>query len=353
MITLTNIAKDLGEFVLRNITLNIQKGEYFMILGPTGSGKTILLETIAGIYHPDQGRVMLNGSDVTELPPRERNVGMVYQDYMLFPHLTVEQNIAFGIRWKKPHEANSKQTVLRLAELLGVDSLLHRYPGTLSGGEKQRAAIARALIMKPDVLLLDEPLSALDASTKARLRDELLRIHRLTQTTIVHVTHGFDEAFLLGSRMAIMNAGRIEQVGEPLQVFRQPNSRFAAEFLNVGNLFESESVVEKGLSRVRIGETELVSATLLSGPAYASVRPEHILLSLAPMESSARNAFSGPIQGIQDNGTTLLVTVDMGIFMAAAITRRSFEDMALSPGKMVHITFKAADVHLFGGLDTR
>lgn len=186
-----------------------------MILGPTGSGKTILLETIAGVYRPDSGRVLLNGVDVTSLPPRERNVGMVYQDYMLFPHLTVEQNIAFGLRFMKPAPAGGKRSVRRLAELLGVEALLHRYPGTLSGGEQQRTAIVRALIVEPDVLLLDEPLSALEARTKEKLRDELLRLHRLTHTTIVHVTHGFDEAFLLGNRMAIMNQGRVEQVGEP------------------------------------------------------------------------------------------------------------------------------------------
>ena len=348
MISLSNICKDLGEFVLRDVSLEIEQGEYFMILGPTGSGKTILLETIAGVYRPDSGRILLNGVDVTFLPPRERNVGMVYQDYMLFPHLTVEQNIAFGLRFMKTAPADGKGSVRRLAELLGVDALLHRYPGTLSGGEQQRTAIARALIVEPDVLLLDEPLSALDARTREKLRDELLRLHRLTRTTIVHVTHGFDEAFLLGSRMAIMNQGRVEQVGEPTEVFRRPGSRFAAEFLGMGNLFKGDSVVENGISRVRIEETELVSAVHLPGRVHASVRPEHILLSLAPFESSARNAFSGPIRRILDNGTTLQVTVDIGVPMTAALTRRSFEDMALTEGKTVHLTFKAADVHLFG-----
>jgi molybdate transport system ATP-binding protein/molybdate/tungstate transport system ATP-binding protein len=348
MISLSNISKDLGEFVLKDVSLEIERGEYFMILGPTGSGKTILLETIAGVYRPDGGRILLNGVDVTSLPPRERNVGMVYQDYMLFPHLTVEQNIAFGLRWMRPAQTDGNRSVHRLAGLLGVEDLLHRYPGTLSGGEQQRVAIARALIVEPDVLLLDEPLSALDTRTREKLRDELLRLHRLTRTTIVHVTHGFDEAFLLGSRMAVMNRGRVEQVGEPVEVFHHPGSRFAAEFLGIGNLFKGDSLVENGVSRVRIGETELVSTVPLPGRVHAVIRPEHILLSLAPFESSARNTFSGPIRRILDNGTTLQVTVDIGLPLTAALTRRSFEDMALTQGKSVHATFKAADVHLFG-----
>jgi molybdate transport system ATP-binding protein/molybdate/tungstate transport system ATP-binding protein len=347
VIRVSNLSKDLGEFVLQDVTLKIEKGEYFMVLGPTGSGKTILLETIAGIYQPDRGRIHLNGHDVTGLPPRERGVGMVYQDYMLFPHLTVAENIAFGLRWKKAHQRKAPRTVEELAELLGVRSLLHRYPGTLSGGEQQRVAIARALIVEPDVLLLDEPLSALDAKTKERLRDELLHIHALTKTTVVHVTHGLDEAFLLGHRLAIMNKGQVVQVGEPTEVFCRPNSEFAAEFLGMGNLFKGKAFAENGISRVRVEETDLVSVVHLEGDVHVSVRPEHILLSLAPFTSSARNAFAGPVQRIVDSGPTLQVTMDIGIPLTATVTRRSFEDMELALGKTVHATFKAADVHVF------
>ncbi len=156
MIKIENLSKDLGEFFLRDVSLEINDGEYFMVLGPTGVGKTILLETIAGIYRVDSGRIFLDEQDITDIPPRERNIGMVYQDYTLFPFLTVEKNIGFGLKSRRVSKREIKRRVDELANLLGVSHLLHRYPGTLSGGEQQRIAIARALIMEPKVLLLDE-----------------------------------------------------------------------------------------------------------------------------------------------------------------------------------------------------
>lgn len=347
MIRIEGISKDLGEFFLKDVSLEIDGGDYFMVLGPTGAGKTILLETIAGIYRPDRGRIFLNGREITGLPPRDRHIGMVYQDYMLFPHLTVEKNIAFGLRPKRISRSEAGKKAGDLAELLGISHLMHRYPGTLSGGEQQRIAIARALIVEPEVLLLDEPLSALDAETKGRLREELSKLHSLTQVTIVHVTHSFDEAFLLGNQMAIMSKGEIVQVGEPVEVFGKPNSRFVAEFLGIGNLFKGESVTENGLSVITIDGTRIVSAVPKPGPVHVSIRPENILVSLKPIESSARNSFTGTIQKILDGGTIIKITVGVGIPVIAAITRRSLNDMNLRKGMRVHLTFKATDVHVF------
>ncbi len=347
MIKIEKVSKTLGEFCLKDVSLDIADGEYLMILGPTGAGKTILLETIAGIYLPDEGRVYLNGRDITRLPPRKRNIGVVYQDYMLFPHLTARENIEYGLRSKKCGQGEIDRRVGDCTELLGITHLLHRYPGTLSGGEQQRISVARALIMKPEVLLLDEPLSALDTDTRTKLREELRKIQSLTHITMIHVTHNFDEAFLLGSQMAIMNKGEIIQVGEPGEVFRKPNCKFAAEFLSVSNVFQGQSTLENGISRININGLQVVSAAFREGQVYATVRPEDILVSLMPIESSARNSFRGKITDISDTGAIVRITVDAGIPFIAAITRRSFQDMGLMMGMDVYLTFKAVDVHIF------
>ena len=347
MVRVENVSKNLGEFCLKSVSLDVADGEYLMILGPTGAGKTILLETIAGIYPPDTGRVYLNNRDITRLPPRKRNIGMVYQDYMLFPHLNVEENISFGMMFRKHDKQAISNQGHALADLLGVTHLLHRYPGTLSGGEKQRIAIARALIMEPKVLLLDEPLSALDSATRANLRKELIKIHSLLHTTMIHVTHSFDEAFLLGNRMAIMNHGEIIQVGEPSEVFRKPNSKFTAEFLGVTNVFRGASRIDNGITNIDVDGLSLASIVKREGNVYVSVRPEDIIVSLISLNSSARNSFKGKVEEILDAGVIVRITVDIGIPFVAAITRRSFLDMKLAKGMEVFLTFKAADVHIF------
>jgi len=331
------------------VSLEINDGEYFMVLGPTGAGKTILLETIAGIYRADSGRIFLDEQDITDIPPRERNIGMVYQDYTLFPFLTVEENIGFGLKSRKVTKREIKRRVDELANLMGVSHLLHRYPGTLSGGEQQRIAIARALIMEPKVLLLDEPLSALDTQTAERLRQELKNVHSITNTTIIHVTHSFEEAFLLGSRMAVMDKGEIVQVGTPNEVFRKPESEFAAEFLGVGNLFQGESCVDNDIACIDVGGINIVSATLKPGSVHVSIRPEDVLVSTKQIVSSARNSFKGKIASIVDAGTILRIAVDVGIDIPfiVAITKQSFDEMNLKTGGEVYITFKASAVHVF------
>ena len=348
MIKIENVSKDLGEFLLYDINLDINDGEYFMILGPTGAGKTILLETIAGIYRPDSGRIFLDGNDITNISPRERNIGMVYQDYTLFPFLTVEENIGFGLKLRKIGKREIKRKVDELANLLDISHLLHRYPGTLSGGEQQRSAIARALIIEPTVLLLDEPLSALDVQTAERLRQELKKVHSITKTTMIHVTHSFEEAFLLGSRMAVMNKGEIVQEGRPSEVFRKPNSEFVASFFGVDNLFQGKSVIKNGIAYVCVGGINIASATLKSGDVYISIRSEDILVSTKQIVSSARNSLQGKIEGIVDKGTVVRIIVNVGnIPFVVVVTRQSFDDMELKKNMSVCITFKASVVHIF------
>ncbi len=349
MIRIENVSKDLGEFKLDGATLHIDEGEYFIILGPTGAGKTILIETIAGIYRPDSGRVFLNGADVTNILPKDRQISMVYQDYMLFPHLTVAGNIGFGLRQKKIAKSEIIAKTDEIAELLGVSHLLGRYPGTLSGGEKQRIAIARAVVTEPKVLLLDEPLSALDSRTTERLQEELARIHEITGTTTIHVTHSFGEAFALGDRIAVMCGGRIIQVGKPDEVFRRPNSEFIADFVGVENLFRGKSVIHDDISLVRVDGEGIcvVSSTVKSGDVSVSIRPEDILISKKEIETSARNSFCGEITEAKNMGAIVRVVVDVGVPFVVALTKQSYEDMGLLCGVRVWVIFKASAVHLF------
>ena len=346
MIKIENISKNLGEFFLKDVTLDIGTGEYFMILGPTGAGKTILLEAIAGIYNPDSGKILMDGRDITDIPPRRRNISMVYQDYMLFPHLTVEKNIAFGLKLKKIPIEEIKEKIEDISRMLNIRHLFHRFPGTLSGGEKQRIAIARAVVTEPNALLLDEPLSALDTQTREDLRHELKKIHSVTGITIIHVTHSFEEVFSLGDSVAVMNDGKIIQVGRPDDVFRRPNCEFVANFVGVENLFKGNSTINNGISDIDIDGSAIVSTACKSGDCTVSIRPEDILISRNKIESSARNSFNGKIVAVIDKGATIKIVADCGIPISAIITRRSLDDMGLREGMSACLTFKASDVHL-------
>lgn len=228
------ISKKLGNFQLKDATLEIGN-EYFVLLGPTGAGKSVLIEIIAGMFTPDKGKITINGQDSTTLLPEKRKIGFVPQDYALFPHLNVFRNIEYGLRIKG--EKNSSR-VEELARTLGIEHLLHRDPTTLSGGEKQRVALARALIVQPQLILLDEPLSAVDLRTKEKLMDELRKVHAEFDVPIVHVTHSFIEAAALSDRVAVMMDGEIKQIGEIKQLFSEAKDEQVADFIGVKGLFK-------------------------------------------------------------------------------------------------------------------
>jgi molybdopterin-binding protein len=352
-----DLGVDLEEFRLCDINLDVAAGEYFVILGPTGAGKTVLLETIAGLHRPLKGRILLAGEDITHAPPERRGIGFVYQDYALFPHLSAAGNIAFGLKLRKMGRGDIEERVAAIGRLLGIEHLLHRRPGTLSGGEAQRVALARALVVEPRLLLLDEPLSALDPETREALQRELGRIHRELGTTTVHVTHNFEEAVALGHRIAVLREdcvgdskreGRIVQVGTPEEIFRRPANEFVARFVGVRNIFRGEArTTEDGYKLVVVNGVEIAAVTELDGPVHASVRPEDIVLSRGPLLSSARNAFGGQIVDISDRGTIVYITVRIPPDFICMITRRSLEEMELKEGMGVHIAFKASAVHVF------
>lgn len=348
MLYIDHVSKDMGEFILNDVSLEVPQGEYLVIIGPTGAGKTILLETVAGIYPPDSGKIHLNGRDITHEEPRNRNICMVYQDYMLFPHLSVHDNISFGLRNRNLEKAEIERRVEESANLLGISHLLHRRPDTLSGGEQQRAAIARAIVMEPSVLLLDEPLSALDGRTREALRKELQRLHDTMDVTVLHITHNFEEVFSLADRVAVMNGGEIVQVGAPDEVFRKPNCEFIADFVGVENLFKGMCRLKNGNAVIETGELSLISTTCTrDGEVFVSVRPEDIMVSRGRPEISAQNVVPGTVSESVDAGMVIRLVIDTGLPFVVTLTRQAYEDLDIKKGDSVYILFKAASVHVF------
>ncbi|WP_448569929.1 ABC transporter ATP-binding protein, partial [Thermus sp.] len=239
------LRKRFGEHeVLKGVSLEVRPGEFFTLLGPSGCGKTTLLRIVGGFEVPDGGRVVLKGQDLTPLPAYRRPVNTVFQNYALFPHLTVYENVAFGLRSRRFPEAEVRARVEYALGLLRLESFVHRYPHQLSGGQKQRVALARALVNEPEVLLLDEPMSALDAKLRAEVQVELRNLQRRLGATFILVTHDQEEAMAVSDRIGVMEAGTLLQVGTPEEVYERPRTRFVAEFLGVANLIPARRVGE-------------------------------------------------------------------------------------------------------------
>lgn len=362
MITVRNLKVDLGEFLLQNINLDIKPGEYFIILGPTGAGKTVLLEAIAGLYPVLEGEVWIDGKEITKLSPEKRGIGIVYQEQMLFPHLSVEENIAFGLKMRKCPKGEMKTKVAAMAEIMTISHLLGRSPITLSGGEKQKVALSRALVTEPRVVLLDEPLSALDPETREKMQRELREIHRLVKVTIIHVTHDFEEAVALGHRVAVLNDGSIVQVGTPEEFLRQPSSEFVARFALSRNIFSGKVVDSAdGYASIDIDGVRVIAITQSKGEVRLSLRPEDILLSKEPLASTARNCLQGVVDDIADRGSVVYVTVNLApdfylkksailqgsLNFICLVTRQAVEELELRKGVKIWITFKASAIHVF------
>lgn len=260
-------------FTLEIPELEVRDGELMTLLGPSGCGKTTTLRIIAG-FEKSEGRVFFDDEDVTEKEPYERNIGIVFQDYALFPHMTVFENVAFGLRLKKLPKSEVERRVRDVLEFVGLAGMEKRYPEQLSGGQQQRVALARALVIEPRVLLLDEPLSNLDAKIRERLRGEIKRIQRETGTTTIYVTHDQEEAMAISDRIAVMKDGRILQVGEPLELYYHPKTEFVARFLGTANILELEA--ENG--RACLGNL-CFSLEKVSGKVKVFFRPESVLIS--------------------------------------------------------------------------
>jgi ABC-type sugar transport system ATPase subunit len=347
MIEVLGAHKELGEFSLRGVDLKVEDGEYLVVLGPTGAGKTVLLECIAGIHYLDKGSVFLHGRDVTNLPPEQRNIAYVPQDYVLFSHMSLRRNIEFPLRLRKRPQEEINAIVERLARTLRIERLLERRPRTLSGGEQQRGALARALASSPALLLLDEPLSALDEGTRVDLTEWLARITDELGTTVIHVCHNYDEALDLADRIAVMRDGRILQVGPPTDVLRRPQGEFLARFMGTQNLLPGRA--DEASGTVRVGEnTVLRTGAEAPGPSVlVAIRPESIALSAAdaPDDGSA-NRVRATLATVRDRGRHMLLALEGDIALTVSLTPQAFHALAVSVGDEVWAVIPPEAVHM-------
>ncbi len=345
MLELKNISKRFDDFSLKEVSFTVERGDYFILLGESGAGKSMVLETIAGLVVPDSGFIILDEKDITKEKIQHRKVGLVFQDHAVFPHMTVGENIAYSLHGLGLTREEKNERIQSIASELGIKELLTRMPGTLSGGELQRVALGRTLIQQPEILLLDEPLSSLDMRLKGDLRRLLRSIHRKGQT-ILHVTHDYEEALSLGTRTAVIHKGTIIQSGTPSQVFQNPGSEFVAHFIGVRNFFAVTLVTENHITFAytfnKIAVRIVTEAK--DGAGFILIRGEDIILSAIPVETSATNNFPGTVVEIVPNSGGVDVTIDAGIEVHALITRESLEKLGLRTGCACWVHFKATAV---------
>ena len=332
MIKVEGLYTALGDFVLDEINLQVNPGEFFILSGPTGSGKSIVLESIAGLVPIKRGAIYLNGKNIISQKPEKRNISICYQDYNLFPHMSVSKNIWYGVNFKKDKGAiKYKNNFDRLVDLLKISHLLNRRPENLSGGEKQRVSLARALIVEPEILLLDEPLSALDPNTKEKIQWEIKKIHDELKMTTIMVTHSFQEAHCLGDRMAVMNEGKILQSGAIDEIFQYPKSEFVADFVGMKTLIDlnKEEAILFGVNE----------------PIRLGIRPENILLSKGSLDTDYE--FRGEIIEIIDFGMHKEIKIlNRGKVYIAFLTINRLLEMKINLGDTVTFGFNREHVNL-------
>jgi molybdate transport system ATP-binding protein len=346
MIRAEGLQYRVGSFAL-DITLAIGHSEYFVLLGATGSGKTLFMETLCGLRRIEAGRILINGRDVTRLPPRERRIGYVPQDGALFPHLDVRRNIAFGLPAARNADRNAR--VERLAGKLRIAHLLGRRIAGLSGGERQRVALARALACEPDVLLLDEPVSALDEHTRATVCRELLQLQRATGVAVVHVCHVFEEALMMGDRIGLLGGGRIVQTGTAETLTHKPLNRYAAEILGIGNLLHGVARPETGGTCLTGPGFTLHGPAMPSGTAAFLIRPWEIAVAHPGVAertgAPSANTISGVLSECKVSGPLARMRIEQPFPLQFAVPR----DRALALGspldQAITVTFERAAIH--------
>src|SRR5215207_1829184 len=346
-ITAQNVTKRFGAFVaLDNVTVECPAGALVALLGPSGSGKTTLLRIIAGLEVPDSGTVLFRDDDISRRSARDRNVGFVFQHYPLFRHMTVFENVAFGLRVRKWPEQKVRDRVRELLHLVRLEEKAPQYPANLSGGQKQRIALVRALAPEPKVLLLDEPFGALDAKVRAELRDWLRRFHDELHVTSIFVTHDQEEAFEVADRVVVLNKGRVEQEGAPIDVFEHPANEFVMDFL--GNVNKLPVRVEGG--KALLGETSTVElpakmfGASANGRTDAYIRPHELDISRT---AEGGNCMLARVVHINPAGSVVkvrLLAQDFGLMINVAVTPDRYKALALKPNETVYVTPKSAKI---------
>jgi iron(III) transport system ATP-binding protein len=335
---------------LAGVSLTIEDGEFFTLLGPSGCGKTTTLRIIAGFYDPDEGTVFFDDVPQNGVPPAQRGIGIVFQNYALWPHMTVEGNIAYGLRLQHVPAAAITQRISAVLEQVGLTGLERRTPGQLSGGQQQRVAVARALVLNPRVLLLDEPLSNLDAKVRARLRSEIRRLQQDLRITTIYVTHDQEEAMVLSDRIAVMNAGMVLQIGTPVELYEHPASLFVADFIGTSNLLPGEAVEARdGTVAVRtpagMVHGAAVGAITPGMPVVVAIRPENVRLADGGV---AETILPGTVALTQYLGSLIRYEVEMaGGLVVRVDVGDPHRHTRLLPGQAVQVAFATRSAQVF------
>jgi spermidine/putrescine ABC transporter ATP-binding subunit len=353
-VKLENIGKRYGAiWAVRHVDLEIAGGEFYTLLGPSGCGKTTLLRTIAGFVSPDEGTVFLDGRPVTHIPPWKRNLGMVFQNYALWPHMTVFDNVAFGLKERKVPRREIEPRVMKALEQVGLKGTEQRRPSQLSGGQQQRVALARTLVIQPRVLLLDEPLSNLDAKLRQEMRIELLKLQRDIGLTTVYVTHDQEEALTLSTRIAVMNLGKVIQEGRPREIYESPRERFVADFVGKSNLFSGMITRSlDGLLEIQTDEGFQIKAAPPPGAASTGaskkvllyIRPEAIDLVESADQPPAMNRISGRVAASAYQGSLVEYEIESAGRIIRVNETNPKGKRLFQRGDETAITFAAEDV---------
>jgi ABC-type sugar transport system ATPase subunit len=375
MVVFKNVEFTIGTFSLHNVNFSIKDGDYFVILGPSGNGKTQLLKLLAGLNKPKSGEIWIDETRRDHLPPEERDIGYVFQDQVLFPHMNVYENIAFSLKLQKKDKSEIDKKVENISDILGISYMLKRHTANLSGGEAQRVALARAMVMGPKVLIMDEPYAALDRNLRERLTLEARELHDQLKQTTVHVTHDQEEAITLADKLCILENGKIKMIDTPDKVFRNPTSTFVAKFVCTENIY-SDAVVEsddgevlkiryagqevfcnykKTNTKISVSESDdrgffhfARELSGISGKVTFCIRPEVVMMTNSPPDDAKKNVFEGVIDKVFDRGLMYQSNIKINEdFLIVNLTmRKRFLDMNISPGSTVYLHFDEGSVHI-------